>query len=469
MTSTPSAPLKTIALLAAAFACTPAAAQQSVSYEAAWARMKAVSDKLGAAQAAVESGALVQKGMQGLGGPLVSLSAAAVAYNANLSVDLDPLNRRLAQVDQHLPIPLQNLPIPLPLPTLPSRYTFNQSDSFTTSSISAVWPIYAGGVSNATREFVRAQHGEAEADFSQAEHEAATLLAQRYFGAQLAIKASQLRDAALKDIEQHDAAAEKMLKAGVIARVERLQARVVLEDARRNAAKAKSDAELATAALARMLKADGAVVPQTPLFAITQPLEPLDHFIRIALDNHPGLAKVAAKRSQAQSLHDGEEALRKPQVFAFGQSELTTSHPSWVAGVGVRWTLFDAVDRNALSAASLQKVRQAELTDAQARSDIALLVEKNWRNAEQARRNFLAMQASIDLAEEVLKLRRAGVREGTSTTLELIDAELNFAKVKTERAQSAYEFGTALAALLESCGMSDKFSSYIARADVNID
>jgi outer membrane protein TolC len=117
----------------------------------------------------------------------------------------------------------------------------------------------------------------------------------------------------------------------------------------------------------------------------------------------------------------------------------------------------------------MQKVRQAELTDAQARSDIALLVEKNWRNAEQARRNFLAMQASIDLAEEVLKLRTAGAREGTSTTLELIDAELNLAKVKTERAQSAYEFETALAALLESCGMSDKFGSYIARADVNID
>jgi outer membrane protein TolC len=469
MTRTPSALRPALACLLAAFLCAPATAQQAISYDAAWNRVKAVSDKLGAAQAAVESGTLVQKGMQGLGGPVVSLSAAAIAYNANLSVDLDPLNRRLAQVEQHLPIPLQNLPIPLPLPTLPSRYTFNQHDTFTTSSISAVWPIYAGGVSNATREFVKAQHGEAEAELSQAEHEAATQLAQRYFGAQLALKAANLRDAALKGIEQHDAAAEKMLKAGVIARVERLQARVALEDARRNAAKARSDAELATAALARMLKADGVIVPQTPLFAVTQPLEPVEHFIRIALDNHPGLAKVASKRSQAKSLHDGEEALRKPQVFAFGQSELTTSRPTWVAGIGVRWTLFDAVDRNALSASSLQKVRQAELTDAQARSDISLLVEKNWRNAEQARRNFLSMQASIDLAEEVLKLRRAGAREGTSTTLELIDAELNLAKAKTERAQSAYEFDAALAALLESCGLSERFGDYIARADITID
>lgn len=442
---------------------------EPISFDAAWERVRSVSDKLGAAHAAVESSDLKSKAVQGLGGPVVSLSAAALAYNANLSVDLDPVNRRLTQVEQHLPVPLQNLPIPLPLPQLPSRYTFNQHDTLTTSTVSAVWPIYVGGISNATRGFVKAQGREAEAELSQATHELATQLAQRYFGAQLANKAADLRQAALKDIEQHDAAAEKMLKAGVISRVERLQARTALEDARRNAVKAKSDSELASAALTRMLKSGTQVTPGTPLFAITQPLEPVDHYIQIALLNHPGLAKVAAKKAQALNLHAGDEALRRPQVFAFGQSELKTSEATWAAGVGVRWTLFDSLDRRALSASSMEKVRQAELTDAQARSDIALLVEKNWRAAEQARVNFVSLGPSAELAQELLKLRTAGAREGTSTMLELIDAEINLSKVQTERAQSAYEYVIALASLLESCGLSDEIPQYIARADVRID
>ena len=183
---------------------------------------------------------------------------------------------------------------------------------------------------------------------------------------------------------------------------------------------------------------------------------------------HPGLDKVAAKKSQAEQLHEGEEALRRPQVIAFGTRELKSGNADWVAGVGVRWTLYDSVDRDKLSAASLKQVEQAERTDAQARSDISLLVERNWRALENARRQYLEMKASVELAQEVVKLRTAGLREGTSTTLDLIDAETNQAKVLTERAQAANDYVQALAQLLESAGLSDRFSDYIARADVKV-
>jgi outer membrane protein TolC len=459
----------TRACLLLALAPLAATAQQAMSFDAAWQRIRTGSDQLAAARAAVQSKELQGQGIKGLGGPSVSLSGAAFAYSASLTVDLDPLNRRIAQIDQRLPIPLENLPLPLPVPQFPSRYTFNRYDTASTSSVSAVWPIYAGGVGDATRGFVAAQAGEARADADKTEHELATLLVQRYFGAQLAARAARLRQAAFDTIGQHDAAAQKMLAAGVISRVERLQARAAFEEARRNALKAQDDAELTAVALARTVKSDTAVVPGTPLFVLTQPVEPLPHFIEAALQHHPGLAKVAAKKAQAEQLHAGQEALRRPQVFAFGQREIKSSNADWVAGLGVRWTLFDSIDRNALEAASLKQIEQAERTDAQARSDIALLVEKNWRALEQARRQFLALQPGAELAREVLKLRAAGLREGTSTTLDLIDAEVNQAKAQTERAQAAYDYVQALAHLLESCGLSEEFSAYIQRADVKVE
>lgn len=438
-----------------------------LTFESAWERVKSGSDQLAAAQAGVDSKTLQSQGLQGLGGPVVQLTAAAYAYNLNLDVNLDTVNKSLAQIGQLLPSSLQS--VAASLPQFPSSYTYNRSDTGTTKAISFVWPLYTGGVADSVRGFVQAQGDEARADADKTGQTLVTQLVQRYFGAQLSARAASLRQAALDDITEHDAATAKMLVAGVISRVERLQAQVALEEAKRQAQKARSDAELAAVALARTLQSETLVTPATPLFVLTQPMEPLTHFLAEALTRHPGLAKVMAKQAQAEQLHQGQEGLRKPQVFAFGQRELQTGQADWVAGVGVRWTLFDAVDRDLLAAASNKQIEQAQRTELQARNDISLLVEKNWRQLEQARRQFLATEPGVTLAKEVLRLRRAALREGTGTVLELMDADVNLAKVETERAQVAYDYVLALASLLESCGLSDAFSSYASRADVRMD
>ena len=431
-----------------------------MDYPTALQHMTAASDRLAASRLAVDSAAQQRRAVERLGGPSVSLGAAAYAYNANLDVDLNPLGQALPGIAAQLPPQLSGLVAQLP--HLPASYTLNRHKTDATASVNAVWPLYMGGATSAARSLADARTHEAQADSTRAGDELASLLVQRYFGAQLARRAAVLREAALHSIEQHDAAAQKMLDAGVIAKVERLQARSALEEARKNAQKARDDADLAATALTRTARANETVQATSPLFVISQPVEPLDYFIDTALARHPALAKVAATAAT-------QEALRRPQVFAFGQREIKSGNADWVAGIAVRWTLWDSIDRNALAASSQAQIEQAARTDAQARSDIALLVEKNWLALEQARRQYFAQQAGVDLSAEVLRLREAGLREGTSTTLDLIDAQLNHAKVQTERAQAAHDYVLALAALLESSGLSEEFANYMARADVKVD
>ncbi|MDM0073350.1 TolC family protein [Variovorax sp. J2P1-59] len=439
-----------------------------MSFEAARLQMLDRSDKLAAARAGVESKDLLGQSLRNLGGPIVSVNGLAYSYNANLSLNLDPLNQGVGQLAQTLPPSIQNLLAGVPILPLPSNYTLNRHDSGSYAALAGIWPIYLGGATDAVRGFVAAQSREAQADAEQAGHEVDTVLVQRYFGAQLAKRAAVLRQQAEQTIGRHDEAAQKMLAAGVISRVERLQASVAYEDAKRNARKAEDDAALAAAALARTVRVEGSVAPLTPLFVLSQPIEPLGHFLDAAMTRHPGLAKVAAKKSQAEQLHEGEEALRRPQVVAFGTRELKGNNADWVAGIGMRWALYDSIDRSALTASSQKQIEQAERTDAQARNDISLLVERNWRAVENARRQYMAMAPSVELSQEVLRLRTDGLREGTSTTLDLIDAETNHAKTLTERAQAANDYVQALAQLLESAGLSDQFPDYIARADVKV-
>jgi len=451
-------------------AASPAKSQtvhNAMSFEQARAAFLERSEQLAASIKSVDSARLRREGMEGLGGPSVSITGMAYRYSANVDVDLDPARRALGNGISLLPPQLGGAVAQLP--NLPSNYDLQRKSNVGSASLAAVWPVYIGGLGDAVRGELDAMTDEAVADAASSRAQLQTLLVQRYFTAQLADRNASLRRRALEGVRAHDDAAQRMLKAGVISQVERLQASAALADAQQQSRKADDDARLAHSALARTVHAGAAVRPSSPLFVSSEALPPLLQFLDSALNHHPGLSQVAAKHRQAASLHDASDALRKPQVLAFGLREVnTTGKPSWVAGVAVRWTLWDSIDRDKLSAAGLRKVEQAELMDAQVRSDIGLLVEKNWLAVEQSRTQYLAGQAQENLARELLRLRQAGLKEGTSTTLDLIDAQLNLAKVQTERALVANQYVQALAALLESTGQSDEFSRYMARADIQI-
>ena len=467
-------PLTLSLLMAAALAAQAqaqtTAAGSSMSFEQARAALMEHSEQLAASAKAVDSARLRREGMQGLGGPSVAITGMGYRYSANVDLDPDPARRALGNGISHLPPQLGGAVGQLP--SLPANYDLQRKSNVASASLSAVWPIYMGGLGDAVRGELDAMTDEALADAATSADQLNTLLVQRYFTAQLAERAAALRRRALEGVRAHDDAAQRMLKAGVIAQVERLQASAALADAQQQARKADDDARLARSALLRTVHVAsgvGGVRPSSPLFVSSEALPPLQQFLDAAQSHHPGLSKVAAKRRQAESLHDASEAPRKPQVLAFGMREVNTSgKPNWVAGVAVRWTLWDSVDRDQLAASGQRKIEQAELTEQQARSDIALLVEKNWLAVEHARTQYLAQQAQEDLARELLRLREAGQREGTGTLLEWMDARVNLAKVQTERAQTAHQYIQALAALLQSTGQSDAFGRYMAEADIQI-
>lgn len=445
----------------------PWAWAQPMAFEEAQRQLMDRSDRVAASHQGVEGAELRRDATRNLGGPVLSLSGAAYVYNASLNLDISPLGPALASTVAQLPPALRGAFAGLP--SLPPSYTTRQHATQTTAAVTGVWPLYTGGAVQAAQRLMGERVAEARAEATQVHDEVDGVLVQRYFGAQLAQRAADLHQAALANIAQHDAAAQKMMDAGVMARVDRLQARVALEDARRQARKAEDEAALAAVALTRTLKAAEPVQPTSALFVSSQPVEPLAHFVDLALANHPGLAKVDAKKGQAEQLRAAEEALQRPQVFAFGERQLKTGRDAnWVAGVGVRWSLLDAIDRKTLAQASQRDVQQAQRLKEQAQSDIELLVEKRWLALEQARRAHGALAPSVTLAQEVLRLRRAGLTAGTATPLELIDAELNVAKVQTEQARAAYDYVKALAELLESCGRTQDFTHYMAKADIQV-
>lgn len=241
----------TLSALMGVAACLPTLTHaEALNFEEAAHRLQANSDRLAMTRFSVESAQLKEQATRHLGGPVVTAGAAAFRFQGAVQgIDLTPLTHTIGSSIAALPAPLAaGL---TRLPPLPNSLDLSTQRSGNTSSVSAILPIYTGGATTAIKQALQAKTEEARADGRQVQQEVFNEFVQRYFGAQLAERVAGLREVAYRTVSEHDAATQRMLEAGLVAQVERLQARAAMEDAKRNALKARDDAELASTALAR--------------------------------------------------------------------------------------------------------------------------------------------------------------------------------------------------------------------------
>ncbi|WP_413520062.1 TolC family protein [Psychrobacter glacincola] len=432
-----------------------------------------VSPKIAANQAAIAASEYQTDALKTIDHPLVFARVSANAYNLDADIDLSSLKNGIVTdinngVGDIIP-PIPDLPNfgELVGQRIPDNYELKRSGSTAGAGLGVVWPIYTAGRTAALTGVSNARTQEAVADSLLDENELYNTLIERYFKAQLAIIAAYLRDDAYDTLQQTDHMAQRLFEEGFISRVDRLEAQSALADAKSESVNANNDARLAMMALQRLLRTEYRIKPRTPLFVSSRPLPDVTYFQDLALTNHPGLQKVAAKRAQAQQLHALSDTGYKPTVMLYGYGQIEKD-PSWVAGVSASWKLWGGLDKTASLASSNAKIRQADLSEIEVSDNLLLLVEKNWHDVNNAQSRYQALQSNVELAAEVLRLRRLGLQEGLNTPIEIAQAQTQSLKARTEQAQAAYSYVQSLAALMQSCGTPLAFNAYLNAADIRL-
>jgi len=435
-----------------------------------------VSPKLAANQAAIAASEYQTDALATVDRPFVFAQLSANAYKVQEDIDLSSLRNRVIDGVNNVGNDFDSSGInDLALPNfseivgerIPDSYDFNRSGSTTGAGLGVAWPVYTAGRTAALTGASDARTQEAIADSILDKNELYNTLIERYFKAQLAIIAAYLREDAYDTLQQTDHTAQRLFEEGFISRVDRLQAQSALADAKSESIKANNDARLAMIALQRLLRTDYRIKPTTPLFVSSQPLSDVSYYQNLALTNHPGLQKVAAKRAQAQQLRALSDTGYKPTVLLYGFSQVEKD-PSWIAGVSASWKLWGGLDKTASLAASDARIRQADLSEIEVSDNLLLLVEKNWNDVNNAQARYQALQSNVDLAQEVLRLRRLGLQEGVNTTIDVVQAQTQALKARTEQAQAANDYVQALASLMQSCGTPLAFNTYLNAADIRL-
>ena len=330
-------------------------------------------------------------------------------------------------------------------------------------------PLWMGGKINAANRAARINEQTARSQGIQQRNALVSELVERYYGLALAQQVVVVRQQVVDGVRKHLEDAAALEAQGMISRSEKLYVEFKMSEAERDLQNAQSQVETIAAALNSTIGRTDDYLPVTAMF-ILERIEPLDHFRTLAAERNPLLDQVDQKRRLA---YEGVRAQRSsflPQVVAMGgmsfyDYQVSKVLPRWAVGVGVNFKLFDGLNREYKYSAAKQTVRRVEALQDKAGSDISVLVEKLDNQMENYRTQMASIEASLAFAEEYLKTKNAAFLEGMSSSTDLIDAELNLAKVKTERIEAAYRYDVSLAQLLEAAGVSDEFTAYMRRQD----
>ena len=329
--------------------------------------------------------------------------------------------------------------------------------------------LWMGGKINAANRAARINEQTARSQGIQQRNALVSELVERYYGLALARQVVVVRQQVVDGVRKHLEDAAALEAQGMISRSEKLYVEFKMSEAERDLQNAQSQVETIAAALNSTIGQTDDYQPVTAMF-ILERIEPLDHFRTLAAERNPLLDQVDQKRRLA---YEGVRAQRSsflPQVVAMGgmsfyDYQVSKVLPRWAVGVGVNFKLFDGLNREYKYSAAKQTVRRVEALQDKAGNDISVLVEKLYNQMENYRTQMASIEASLAFAEEYLKTKNAAFLEGMSSSTDLIDAELNLAKVKTERIEAAYRYDVSLAQLLEAAGISDEFTAYMRRQD----
>lgn len=339
-------------------------------------------------------------------------------------------------------IDLSHLPIPLPI-AIPFEMDLSKQDVFL-ADLHLLWPLYVGGKIDAAQDIYAAQVNEAKALKEMKKDTEFLKLVKYYYGVVVSKSLYKARQEAQKALRIHYENAQKLKEQGQIAKIELLNAKVKLDAAKIDASKAKHKLEIAESALFSLTKIEPK--PSSKLF-VNENMKSQNYYKDETQANFTGLKVLDAKAAQSNSLVEIKEAAWMPEVAAYGNynlykddSPIMSTLPTWFAGVMIKIDILQRADRSEeIQAAKLlnDKVKYLKL---EAIENLTLLVEKTYKEMMSDREEFNSLSSSMELARENYRLRSVAFKEGLSTSVELVDAQMFLMGAKTQRLNAAYNF-----------------------------
>ena len=336
--------------------------------------------------------------------------------------------------------------------------------NLSTVGLTAEWIVFSGGKRIRAGKIGNAMIDIARENREQTDATQRVLLAESYFGLRLAQEVVRVRQDTYNSLKRHYENALKLEAAGMIDKAGRLFAQVNMDEAQRSLEASQKEAAVLQNALRTLLNITDtcSIQPVSPLF-INAVLPAKEEFLQTMQTENYTVNQLQLQSHIAKQQLRIEQSGYLPDIAVFGKQTLyahgiqSNLVPRTMIGVGFTWNLFDGLAREKRIRQS--KIAQQTLSIGQekAKDDLSVGIDKLYTQMQKAQDNVRALNTTIELSEELVRIRKKSFTEGMATSTEVIDSETMLATVRVARLAAYYEYDVALMNLLALCGTPEEF------------
>lgn len=297
-------------------------------------------------------------------------------------------------------------------------------------------------------------------------------LANIYFSLSLTESMIKVLKETYEMTNNHYSQALKMEAIGMFDKAERLIVKVALDESERNLKDAENQANVLRDALSKIIGQQSTdngqqpITTSTPLF-INEKYPQLEWFLDMMEENayiyqqsdlHDDISKANLRLSQSNYY---------PMISIYGKQTIASYQvpknlvPNTIGGISLVWDIFDGLARERnIQLTKLESEIMAE-TQSSLKNDIEVSVNEWHANLRQACINADELQSSLELAQEVYRIRKKSFTEGLATSQQVLDALNLINKTNLLLLTTYFEYDIALANLCCLCGIPEYFESFL--------
>lgn len=475
--------MRLVILLSIIIGITPVVAQQDMSFSEALRAMLNNNSMIKSEQHSVNEVYNELRATRGLAFPKVDLIGGYTLMQSDIDIDLggakgvvtESLDEAIKQgitsgiISSDIATLLtQGLS---PITSLDWRYTL-QKRSFGVIGATITLPIYMGGRIDIANRAARIALDIASYNLDATESILLTELVERYYGVIVARRVCGVREEVVNAMSQHLSDAQAMEEEGIVAHSVVVYMQYRLAEAERDLQDAANKARVAEAALNATIGIGQNINPIDRIF-ICNNIHSLDYYIDVANSLNPIICEARLSKQLSEEGVKLARAAMLPEIAAMGACaiynyQLGGMVPRWGVSIGVRIPLFDGLGKEYRYIASKSAAMSVNEEVENAKSNIILLVKKEYYSLDNSIYNIRATSRAVDFAETYYNSAIEGFREGIVSSSDLMDACVDVAAAKVEYLNAIYENSLSLARLLEASGLSETFIQYIENG-TNVD
>ncbi len=284
--------------------------------------------------------------------------------------------------------------------------------------------------------------------------------AEAYLGALQLRTLREIADTSVKQLDANLELVRKLRAADVLSDLDILRLEASRDQALQSALDAEVGAETARRGLALLLGLpDGTNLELVDIDTTPPELSwTEDEAVELARRQRPEARVAAARSTQAELGIEVARAAYLPSVAAiasythtFNAGAIGTADSAFV-GLSLEWNLWDWGHRKEDIAQARSTSRQAALAEGFVEDQLAFDVRSKWLAASSKRKSLDAAQSGLKASDEAYRLQQVRFTQGAVTATEVIDAEAEVARGRSQATIARYQYLIAWMALVRAVG-----------------